>query len=59
MNKDFDENGELVINHIPDEVIAEIGQRAARRGWSVDEELRNILTETYGREAGEMDLELA
>lgn len=50
MDNDFDENGELVINNIPDKVVAEIERRAAMRGWSVDKELRSILIEAYRRD---------
>jgi plasmid stability protein len=45
MDKDFDENGELVIEDIPDAVIAEIERRAQLRGWTIDEEVRSILIE--------------
>jgi plasmid stability protein len=47
MDKDFDENGELVIDDIPDEVVAEFERRAKLRGWTVDEEVRSILIEAY------------
>ena len=50
MENDFNENGDLVINDVPDEIIAEIERRAAMRGWTVDDELRFIMTEAYLRE---------
>lgn len=52
MDRDFEENGDIVINDVPDEVVAEIDRRAAGRGWSVDEELRSILVKTYGSDSG-------
>lgn len=45
MGKDFDKNGDLVIESVPDELVWEIERRAALNGWSVDEELRSLMIE--------------
>ena len=51
MENDFDENGDLVVNDVPDEIVAEIERRAALRGWTVDEELRFVMNEAYSRDS--------
>lgn len=50
MDDDFDENGNLVIEDVPDEIVDEIERRAALRGWTVDDELRFVMTEAYSRD---------
>jgi plasmid stability protein len=55
MENDFDENGNLVIDDVPDEIVAEIGRRAAMRRLTVDEELRFIMTEAFSPEKRSSD----
>lgn len=55
MDNDFDENGDLVVNDVPDEIIAEIERRAALRRWTVDDELRFIMTEAFSPEKRQSD----
>lgn len=56
MDSDFDENGDLVIRNVPDEVVAEIERRAAMNGWSVDDELRFIMTKAFSGDNRQSDL---
>ena len=51
MENDFDENGDLVVNDVPDEIVAEIERRAALREWTVDDELRSVMNEAYARDS--------
>ena len=38
----FDENDDIVVNDIPDEMMAEIERRANQKSWSPEDELRDI-----------------
>ncbi len=38
----FDENDDIVVDDIPDEMMAEIERRANEKGWSPEDELRDI-----------------
>lgn len=43
---------QLIVRKIEDEVVAELRQRAARHGVSMEEEHRRILRDALGKQAG-------
>ena len=47
----MDVPGEITFEDIPDDLMAIIEQRAVSRGWSPEEELRDIILDGFGSEA--------
>jgi plasmid stability protein len=37
----FEENDDIVVDDIPNDIMAEIERRAAEKGWSPEDELRD------------------
>jgi plasmid stability protein len=43
----FDEKDDLVVENIPDDIIAKLERRALARGWTAEEEMRDIFIRAY------------
>ncbi|MFM9978616.1 MAG: hypothetical protein ACKVOP_11310 [Sphingomonadaceae bacterium] len=43
----FEDNGDVVVDDIPDDIMAEIDRRAQLRGWTAEDELRDLFIRQY------------